>query len=84
MFAGRALEFWIGGVFPDVHAGEPLLGPVLETILKEIPDLEKQMAKGEFAALRVWLLEKIHRHGKRYRAAELCEKVTGKAGELSP
>ena len=40
------------------------------------------MARGEFAPLLGWLREKIHVHGKRYRAGELCERITGKP--LSP
>jgi carboxypeptidase Taq len=34
--------------------------------------------------LRAWLLEKIHRHGKRYRAAELCRLVTGQPLSAEP
>jgi carboxypeptidase Taq len=32
--------------------------------------------RGEFAPLRQWLIEKIHRQGRRYTAAELVERVT--------
>ena len=33
---------------------------------------------GEFGVLRKWLNDKIYVHGKRYRAGELCEVVTGR------
>jgi carboxypeptidase Taq len=38
-------------------------------------------AKGDFKPLLDWLRNHIHRHGKRYTAAQLVKKVTGK--ELS-
>lgn len=77
-------SFGLVGYFPTYTLGNLYAAQMWETILAEIPDLEKRMAKGDFAALRAWLLQKIHRHGKRYRAAELCEKVTGKALSAEP
>jgi carboxypeptidase Taq len=47
-----------------------------------MPNLENQIARGEFQPLRQWLRESIHRHGRRYRAAELVQVVTGEP--LSP
>jgi carboxypeptidase Taq len=40
--------------------------------------LEDQFARGEFAPLKRWLNEKIHKLGQRYRAEKLVEVVTGK------
>ncbi|GBD37462.1 Thermostable carboxypeptidase 1 [bacterium HR36] len=42
------------------------------------------MRRGKFLELRDWLRENIHRHGQRYRAAELCRKVTGKSLSSEP
>jgi carboxypeptidase Taq len=33
---------------------------------------------GEFGRLKGWLNEKIHRPGQKFRAGELCQKVTGR------
>ncbi|MFZ5979881.1 MAG: carboxypeptidase M32, partial [Candidatus Zixiibacteriota bacterium] len=44
---------------------------------KEMPDLMEQFKAGNFLGLREWLHEKIHKHGQRYRANDLCRKVTG-------
>jgi len=41
-------------------------------------DLEETLARGDFQPLRNWLREKIHRHGQRWSAAELIERVTGR------
>ena len=34
--------------------------------------------RGQFEPLKGWLNEKIHSPGQRYRADELCQRVTGK------
>ena len=71
----------------SLHAqyGLRLIGQVLTqgaTCRDHLDSLEEQFARGEFAPLKEWLGEKIHRHGQCYSAAELVEKVTGKS--LSP
>jgi len=66
------------GYFPTYSLGNLYAAQFYETALAEIGDLEDQFAAGEFGALRQWLGEKIHRHGSRYRAGELCERVTGR------
>jgi carboxypeptidase Taq len=47
-----------------------------------MPDLFNQFEQGQFSNLREWLRENIHKHGQRYRATKLVQKVTGKP--LSP
>jgi carboxypeptidase Taq len=49
-----------------------------------MPDLHEQFARGEFSPLRKWLNVNVHAHGKRFRAAELCEHVTGKPLSAEP
>ncbi|MEI7903601.1 MAG: carboxypeptidase M32, partial [bacterium] len=44
----------------------------------------EQFARGEFHALLGWLREKIHRHGQRYTAAELVQRVTGRTLSARP
>jgi carboxypeptidase Taq len=39
------------------------------------------MERGEFGTLHGWLTENIYRHGRKYTADELIERVTG--GPLS-
>ena len=33
---------------------------------------------GNLSVLLTWLRENVHRHGSRYPARELCERVTGR------
>ena len=44
----------------------------------------RQFAQGDFRPLRDWLREKIHRHGQRWSAAELVERVTGRPLSAKP
>jgi len=74
--------FGLVGYFPTYTLGNLYAAQFWEKINRDIPDLEKRMSKGNFGDLLGWLRHNIHRHGRRYRAAELCRKVTGK--ELSP
>ena len=39
---------------------------------------ESMLGRGEFRPLLDWLREKIHRHGQRWSAAELVQRVTGR------
>jgi len=55
-----------------------------EKALKDMPDLEGQFERGEFDALKIWLNTNIHAPGQRYRAADLCEQVTGQPLSADP
>jgi carboxypeptidase Taq len=66
------------GYFPTYTLGNLYAAQLWETIRTEIPGLEDGFRRGEFAVLLEWLREKIHRHGRRFRAPELLERVTGR------
>ncbi len=70
-------SFGLVGYFPTYTLGNLYAAQFWEKINADIPDLQKQIAKGKFDQLKKWLNTKIHRHGRRYRAAELCRMVTG-------
>ncbi len=72
------------GYFPTYTLGNLYAAQFFDKAKEEIPDLEEQFARGEFSALKTWLNEKIHSHGKRYRAADLCRVVTGKELSAEP
>jgi len=75
-------SFGLVGYFPTYTLGNLYAAQFWEKINRDQPDLEKKMARGDFTDLLAWLRRNIHRHGRRYEAAELCRKITGK--ELSP
>lgn len=75
-------SFGLVGYFPTYTLGNLYAAQFWETINTAIPGLDAKIAKGEFAPLLAWLRTNIHAHGRRYRAGELCERVTGQS--LSP
>ena len=72
------------GYFPTYTLGNLYAAQFFEQALEDLPDLYDQFERGEFGGLRGWLNEKIHAHGQRYRAADLCEHVTGKPLSADP
>jgi carboxypeptidase Taq len=71
-------SFGLIGYFPTYTLGNLYCAQLWETINAQIPDLSARMSRGEFGELKKWLNTNIHAHGKRYRAGELCEMLTGK------
>lgn len=65
------------GYFPTYSLGTVLSLQFYQQLLDDVPDLPEQFARGEFGALLDWFKEKIHRHGRKYTANELVERVTG-------
>jgi carboxypeptidase Taq len=65
------------GYFPTYTLGNLYAAQFLKTARNALPDLDRDMARGSFHSLLFWLRENIHRHGRRYRAPELCRRVTG-------
>ncbi|MCI0629294.1 MAG: carboxypeptidase M32 [Phycisphaerales bacterium] len=72
------------GYFPTYTLGNLYSAQIFEKAVSDIPDLLGQFEKGRFSALKKWLNTKVHAHGRRYPAADLCKKVTGKALSAEP
>ncbi len=66
------------GYFPTYTLGNLYAAQIFEKVLKDIPNLSQQFERGKFDELKSWLNENIHKHGRRYLPAQLCERVTGK------
>jgi carboxypeptidase Taq len=70
------------GYFPTYAIGNVIAGQLWARIGEELPDLDERFAAGDFSALREWLGEHVHRHGRRLMPDELLERVVG--GPLDP
>jgi carboxypeptidase Taq len=71
---------WSGGAFgyfPTYTLGNLIAAQLFEAAKREMPGLEQDFARGNFAPLLSWLRSNVHRHGKRYPARELVKKATG-------
>jgi carboxypeptidase Taq len=65
------------GYFPTYTLGNVLALQFYDQALKDIPDLPERFTRGEFLPLLDWFREKIHRHGRKFTAKELIQRVTG-------
>lgn len=65
------------GYFPTYALGNLYASQFFEAFVLDFPDWEKRVAAGELLFLKNWLGEKIHKHGRTYRANDLIKKVTG-------
>jgi carboxypeptidase Taq len=66
------------GYFPTYTLGNMYAAQFMEAARRDLGDLDADFRRGEFGRLKGWLNEKVHRPGQRYRAGELCRRVTGK------
>lgn len=65
------------GYFPTYSLGTLLATQIRSYILKDIPDFYEKVANGEFAPIREWLREKVHKYGSMYPPKELLERSFG-------
>ena len=72
------------GYFATYALGNVISAQLWESIQADIPDLTGQIRKGEFAALLGWLREKVHRHGRKFEAQDLVQRITGSKIDPAP
>lgn len=72
------------GYFPTYAIGNVLAAQLWEVAQAEIEGLDDELRRGELGSLRVWLCEKIHRHGRLYTPSELVERAVGGALDPAP
>lgn len=65
------------GYFPTYALGNLISAQLFARAEQELPSLDQQIGDGEFAPLLDWLRENIHRHGRKFTASELLERITG-------
>lgn len=70
------------GYFPAYTLGNLYAAQIYNTMKKEIPDLEEQIANGNIATSVEWLKEKIFKYGKTESPSEIMTRVTGE--QLNP
>ncbi len=72
------------GYFPTYAIGNLIAGQLWARVHEDIPDLRAQIAAGELGALRIWLGDRVHRHGSKYTTTELLARVLGRPIEVQP
>lgn len=74
----------IGGVFQGYTLGNIMSALFYNEALKAHPAIPSQIQQGEFGTLHSWLKENIYRHGSKFTANELIERVTGGPLTIDP
>jgi carboxypeptidase Taq len=78
---------WSGamfGYFPTYALGNLVAGQLWERAHVEVEDLHGRIAARDLAPLREWLRDRVHRHGAKFGADELLERVTGSPIGVGP
>ena len=58
------------GYFPTYLLGSSTAAQLAHYCKLDIPDMDELMENGEFTKIKTWLIEKVHRHGKRYSSLD--------------
>jgi carboxypeptidase Taq len=72
------------GYFPTYALGNIISAQIWERVLQDVPDLDERVEQGDFAPLRDWLRERLHRLGRKYTPQETLERVVGSPIETGP
>ena len=70
------------GTFCNYTIGNVMAGQLFHEAKKEGP-VGEGLAKANYAPLREWMTEHVHRHGRRYTREQLLENATGQGLEPS-
>jgi carboxypeptidase Taq len=74
----------IGGSFQGYTIGNILSAQFYAAAVKAQPDIPHDIATGDFTKLHGWLVENVHRHGRKFEPAELVERATGAPMTIAP
>jgi carboxypeptidase Taq len=74
----------IGGAFQGYTLGNVMSALFYNRALVEHPEIPAEIEQGEFGTLHAWLKENIYRHGSKFTANELVERVTGGPLTIDP
>ena len=78
---------WSGGMigyFSTYLLGSVMSVQIWQAVLRDVPDLEKRIGRGEFGALRDWLGEHVHALGRKYPPQETLRRATGSTISARP
>ncbi len=78
---------WGGGAigyFPTYALGNLMSVQIWERVRDDLPDLDEQFARGEFAPLRAWYGEHLYRYGRKFTPQETLELASGSRLDAGP
>jgi carboxypeptidase Taq len=72
------------GYFPSYALGAVIAAQLYDTLRAALPDIDAQIAQGDFAGLFGWLREHVHSRGAKLPLQELMQLATGKPLSAQP
>ncbi len=78
---------WAAGVFgyfPTYSLGNVIAAQIWDVARSDLPDLDGQIASGEFVPLRDWLRDRLYRHGAKFTPKEMIERLVGDPIDVGP
>jgi carboxypeptidase Taq len=72
------------GYFPTYALGNVVSVQLWERAEADLGELDEPFERGDFAPLREWLRENVHRHGRAFTPQELLQRVTGSTIDPAP
>jgi len=66
------------GYFPSYALGAVMAAQFFEALHESVPDIDGEIARGDFSGLMGWLRHNVHAMGARVTAQELLKLATGK------
>lgn len=72
------------GYFPTYTLGNLYAAQFMEAARRELTGLENDFSRGDFSRLKEWLNVKVHHPGMKWRASDLCRRVTGSGLDHAP
>ena len=64
------------GYFPTYTLGNLMAAQLWEQLRADLPTVDESLERGDFAPVREWLREHVHRHGRKYTQRELLRRAT--------
>jgi carboxypeptidase Taq len=64
------------GYFPTYTLGNLMAAQLWDQLTTDLPEAEAGLERGEFAPVREWLREHVHRHGRKFTQRELLRRAT--------
>lgn len=70
------------GYFPTYALGTVLAAQIWQRVHNRFPDLDDQLARGEYLGVREWMRENLHQYGRKFTPRETIARVAG--GPIDP
>jgi carboxypeptidase Taq len=72
------------GYFPSYALGVLIAAQLWERLERDLGAQDEALAAGDVGAIRMWLADNVHRHGRRLDTEPLLEAVTGSGLSVEP